>query len=230
MEERARPGRPHLLNADREEDIINRLTENPFLTTVGFAREYGVDVSVISAIIRKNGLRCRKAAHTLRLTPDQRTIRIAFCEVILEQWDDDKLRSIIFSDEKMFCTEVLWSTNVYRPDDTRFDPHYMKEQDTSGRITSNYWGAIGYDGPVTPIVRINGRVDSNAYLRILRSHVTPMMNRFEDDGAPRIFMQDNAPWHSSNVVMNYLSNRQYEVMEWPPKSPDSILSRMSGLK
>ena len=96
----------------------------------------------------------------------------------------------------------------------------MIEQDSSGRKTGNSWGAIGYEGPVTPIVRIEGRFNSDRYLRILKSNVTPVMNRFENNGDPRIFMQDNAPQHTAKAVMSYLSGRPYEVMEWPPRSPD----------
>lgn len=217
---RPKSGRPHLLSAEQEADIINRLSQNPFLTAASFAREFRVHVSAISAVIRSHGLKCRTAAKKLRLTPEQCINRIAFCEIMLEQWDQDKLNSIIFSDEKLFCTEVMRKTRVYRPDNTRYDAQYMIEQDQSGRITSNYWGAIGYEGPVTPIVRIVGRFNSNHYLRILKTHVTPIMNRFMDDGDPCIFMQDNAPTHTAAIVMNYFSRRRYEVMEWPPKSPD----------
>lgn len=46
------------------------------------------------------------------------------------------------------------------------------------------------------------------------------MNRFEDDGERRIFMQDNSPVHTSATVMALFSRQIFEVMPWPPKSPD----------
>lgn len=42
-----RPGRPKLLSPDDEEDIIERIKENPFLTAISFAREYGVRKGVV---------------------------------------------------------------------------------------------------------------------------------------------------------------------------------------
>lgn len=147
------------------------------------------------------------------MSEENRLNRIAFCHVLLDEWDENKLNSIIFSDEKTFCTDVSWRTNVYRPHNTRYDPEFLKVKDRSGRVTNNYWGAIGYNGPVTPIVRIEGRFNSNRYMRIIRSNVIPMMNRFENDGAPRIFMQDNSPIHTSNAVMGLFSRQR-------PKSPD----------
>ena len=33
-------------------------------------------------------------------------------------------------------------------------------------------------------------------------------------------MQDNAPCHKAKVVMSYLSEQDFEIMDWPPQSPD----------
>ena len=33
-------------------------------------------------------------------------------------------------------------------------------------------------------------------------------------------MQDNAPCHKAKVVMSYLSKQDFEIMDWPPQSPD----------
>lgn len=77
--------------AEQEADIIDRIKENPFLTARGFAREFGVSDHTISSLFRRHGLRCRIAANEVRLTPEHRIYRIAFCQKILEEWDDHKL-------------------------------------------------------------------------------------------------------------------------------------------
>ena len=33
-------------------------------------------------------------------------------------------------------------------------------------------------------------------------------------------MQDNAPCHKAKVVMSYLTVQDFEIMDWPPQSPD----------
>ena len=33
-------------------------------------------------------------------------------------------------------------------------------------------------------------------------------------------MQDNAPCHKAKVVTHYLSEQDFEIMDWPPQSPD----------
>ena len=33
-------------------------------------------------------------------------------------------------------------------------------------------------------------------------------------------MQDNAPCHKAKVVMSYFREQDFEIMDWPPQSPD----------
>lgn len=117
--------------------------------------------STISSIIHRHGLSCYTAARETRLTEDHRINRVAFFRGMLEMWDEDRLKTIIFSDEIFFSTDVSWRTKVYRPYNSRHDPHYVQVIQRSGRITNNYWGAIGYEGPMTDIVRIDGKFNSN---------------------------------------------------------------------
>lgn len=217
MSSRPHNGRPEILSPDQKEDIVNRVEQDPFSTAVSFAREYGVTAPTITSVLKKNGLRCRTAATQTKLTEQHCAKRIAFCRTLLEEWDDDKLRSIIFSDEKTFCSDVSWRSKVYRPDNCRHVAKYVQRTARSGRITNYYWGAIGCDGPVTDLVRIEGKFNASKYMSVIRSHVIPMMDRFEQ---PCIFMQDNSPVHKAGRVMSLLSRQQFEVMEWPPLSPD----------
>lgn len=185
-----RTGRPRVLTPEDEVDIIHRINENPFLTAKSFAREFEVDPGVIRSLFLRHGIKCRTAATVLRLTEEHRINRLAFCE-LLEQWDDDRLESIVFSDEKTFNTDVSRRSYVYRPNKTRYERKFTKIKDKSGHITNNYWGAIGIEGPLTPLVTINGPFNSARYIRILRTHIVPMMDVFQNAGIPRIFMQVN---------------------------------------
>lgn len=74
---------------------------------------------------------------------------------------------------------------------------------------------------MTPIVRIQGRNTAPVYMRqIVRPYIIPLMNNFIDDGDARIFMQDNAPQHSAADTMALLSRQRFEMLDWPPRSPD----------
>lgn len=179
------------------------------MTAISFAREYHVSDQTILSLFK-----CRTAETQTKLSEEHKINRIAFCQMALE-WDDARLNSIIFSDEKVFCSDVKWRKKVFRPYNMRYDPHYVMTENMSGRITAGYWGAIDINGPVTDLVKINGRLNSIQYMRIIRNHIIPLLRN------PRgIFMQDNSPVHTAGCVMGLLSRQAFETMAWPPMSPD----------
>ena len=70
----------------------------------------------------------------------------------------------------------------------------------------------------TPFVRLQTRVNAQIYKNIVQDHVVPIIQNSRFDRAT--FMQDNAPCHKAKVVMIYLSEQDFEIMDWPPQSPD----------
>lgn len=211
-----RSGRNQILKSTQKTEILTRISDDPFLTATYFGRQYNVSYTTITRFLAKNGIHCRVAANQTRLTDEHKINRMAFCETILESWDQDKLNSVIFSDEKTFSTDVRWKKHVYRPRNTRYNGQYIKTLNLSGRINAAYWGAISINGPCTKLVKVNGKFNSEQYLKILKKHLVPAMK----SNAGMIYMQDNSPVHTANVVMEYLSKRPFETMSWCPLSPD----------
>lgn len=211
-----RPGQPNKLSPQQKQEVIDKIEDNPFLTATELAPQYNVSYMTIISVLNAHGLHCRTAATQTRLTEEHKINRMAFCETLLEKWDEKKLNSIIFSDEKTFCSDIKWKKIVYRPINKRYDANYTQTQHLSGRISAGYFGAISINGPVTDIVKINGKFNSNQYLNILRTHILPVMQR----NSTQIFMQDNSPIHKANKVMNFLQNQPFETMLWCPYSPD----------
>ena len=70
----------------------------------------------------------------------------------------------------------------------------------------------------TPLVRLQTRVNAQIYKNIVQDHVVPIIQNADFDRAS--FMQDNDPCHKAKVVMSYLSEQDFEIMDWPPQSPD----------
>ena len=70
----------------------------------------------------------------------------------------------------------------------------------------------------TPLVRLQTRINAQIYKKIVQDHVVPIIQNSGFDWAT--FMQDNAPCHKAKVVMSYLSEQDFEIMYWPPQSPD----------
>lgn len=83
-----------------------------------------------------------------------------------------------------------------------------------------FWGGIRY-GILSDLVPCYGDEDSEkrgvtarAYQAILQENLPRLM--FPDS----IFMQDNAPIHTAQLVENWLEEEGIVVLPWPPYSPD----------
>ena len=57
------------------------------------------------------------------------------------------------------------------------------------------------------------------YVDILADNLRNSVERLYDH-EDWIFMQDNAPSHSSKLTMQYLEEKGVSLMEWPANSPD----------
>lgn len=209
-------GRPKSLSSAQEEEILELFQNQPFSTVASIARRYNVSHHVIKRLLKKDGIRCRRAACQAKLTDAQKVDRIAFCEDMLENWDNRRLKTIIFTDEKTFSTDVSWRKNVYRPINTRYHPNYTQTTRVSGRISDAFWGFITADGP-GELIHIDSRFTALQYMNIIENHVFPMMDAFNE---PHVYMHDNAPVHTANAVTNLLNSYPVDVLHWPPYSPD----------
>jgi transposase len=85
------------------------------------------------------------------------------------------------------------------------------------------WSAITYAG-VGWMCKIEGHKDKTLYKDILEDEQRQTIDfACENLGLRRdqiIFQQDNDPKHTSNLVKDYLKEQEYQVMDWPPQSPD----------
>lgn len=82
----------------------------------------------------------------------------------------------------------------------------------------NVWGCFSYDG-VGRLYLVQGNLDAKQYRNILRYQMLPSsMDLFGDE--PFIFQQDNDPKHTSELVQDFLDERDVEVLPWPAQSPD----------
>ncbi len=82
------------------------------------------------------------------------------------------------------------------------------------------WGDIflAHFGPLVPIEH---RLNSTAYLSIVADHVHPFMTTVypsSDD----YFQQDNTPCHKAQIISDWFleHDNEFTLLKWSPQSPD----------
>ena len=81
------------------------------------------------------------------------------------------------------------------------------------------WGCMSWQG-VGYATKIDGRMDGDLYLQILKDELLETLQFYGLDPADIIFQQDNDPKHTCKKVKEWLEEQDFRTMVWPAQSPD----------
>jgi hypothetical protein len=124
---------------------------------------------------------------------------------------------VIFSDESCFDVTPARSQIVRRSTREQITTAHIA-QHRPFQVKTMFWGCMCHTGP-GPLIPVIGTMRQANYLATLQEHLLPKVTEwFGSDQC--IYQQDNAPCHKAASVRNFLQQQTFEVMEWPPYSPD----------
>ena len=135
-------------------------------------------------------------------------------------WTYENWVKVFFSDESkfnLFGNDRKKKNNAKRRIGERLSAKCSKKTVKFGGRRVMVFGMFSSQGTM-PLVRLQTRVNAHIYKNIVKDHVVPIIQNLGFDRAT--FMQDNAPCHKVKVVISYLSEQDFEIMDWPPQSPD----------
>jgi transposase len=233
-----RPGRPDVLTRREKRNIIRIVRKAPKLEYSQVLKEANLNTTDPTITTRKAppskrtiaralsiaGLRKRKCAKRPKLTAIHALMRKRFAWQYRNfNWETTCVK---FTDEcsvqRGTGADAEW---CFRYPGEKYNPKMITEKEKSNKMSQMVWGAIW----VTP----NGRVGRSPLIIMERDFASKKhgysgrsyTNTLEEGLLPQyrpgqIFMQDNAPIHTSKHTKEWLETHGIWTMEWPPFSPD----------
>lgn len=156
----------------------------------------------------------RKAKRAPPLTVLHKSNRLKFARSHV-QWTQTKWNSVLFSDEKRFCLDGPDGWNYYWHCAGGEELVLSRRQRGGGGIM--FWGAFSAFGK-TKLVVMEGRQATKDYLKIMEEVMVP----FAEENMPLswIYQQDNVPIHVSHDALNWFTEKNIRLPQWPSRSPD----------
>jgi transposase len=125
-----------------------------------------------------------------------------------------KTKRIIFDNEAHF---TIRAPATYRKTLMCWDQKRKQKKLPDYHQKVSVWGAIGYNFK-SKLICFRTKVNGEFYSSIIQDN---LIKRLEEEKlSDRTLITDNAPWHSSAKVKDFLAKSSIMVLSLPPYSPD----------
>lgn len=222
----SRTGRPRSTDALADGAILRASELDHFATGKDIRHQLALPVSddTVGRRLDAAGLPSRVAARKRHFTEKERKKRLSFCHGY-KHWTAEDWEKVIMSDEVTIEGEGRKRhVRVRRPKGHRFDPEYT----VHNRIyapSRHIFACFCSRGPGF-CEMYEGKLKGKSLLGLLQRTVKQTADDYyqTDPSKPGHeqwwFLHDNSKPFKSKVVQNWIFNKQINVLEWPPHSPD----------
>lgn len=176
-----------------------------------------VDPSTVRRYLRKMGLVSRIAPRKPLLTKRHRRLRLEFAKKYVQQ-DHDFWRHVLFTDETRVA--VRNDSSKHRVRRKTGERHMFFTPTVKHPASVMLWGCFGANGVGMIRFLEKGETCNSAwYLKVLNQQVHWSANSLFR-GAEFYLQDDGAPCHRSKIVKDFIKQRGWKTLDWPPQSPD----------
>lgn len=220
-----RSGRPKKLSDREERRLLRYIRLNPKATFKKISTDIQCPVgrTTIKSILKEYNIAHWVAKKRPNLTPEVAAKRLAWAKD--HRWSHKQWEQVIWSDE---CSvergsgkDRVW---VFATPEQKWDKEYIQTYNKSKDISVMVWAAIWGTGR-SNLYLLDRDFDSkkmgysaNSYLEVLDNNLPDIYAK--PGNSELIFMQDNAPIHTAKKVKSWLEEKSFQVLDWPPYSPD----------
>ena len=223
-----RSGRPRKTSEREDRHMELTVARNPKINATYMAKKLvpgfcqkRVTRWTVARRLREFGFGAHVAAKKPLLSYDNICKRLEWAKAH-EDWTVEDWKRVCFSDETPFCLFQSYGKKiVWRRRGERFKDDCLEKTVKHGGGKIQVWGCFSYYGS-GPMYWVKDIMTGAKYREILKRHMVPYLKDVEGKllGVKAVFQHDNDPKHRSNVVKNYLSNKELEVLTWASQSPD----------
>lgn len=228
-----RSGRPTLLNGGMKAWVVESLQQEGQSSSAilklipTMFQGYSVSRQTVARAGHEVGLRWKVPRKVPLLTEAHRTKRLAFCHAWLGR-SADVVRSIVFSDEKIFnlTGPIL---GAWKPVGQPHEYPVLRH----GSVRVLVWGGVGWFGKTDLYMLVNDTLTADLYCNeVLQKYWLPFQRKIcrknravhlslVEDGAPVHTARVTKAWHEKHntVLVHGPPNSPCEG-QWPPNSPD----------
>ena len=222
---KSRGGRPHTLSPQNKRFCVRAITSGKLETAISIVTELRnkLDVKVSDRTVRRAlqeaGLEAAEKEEKPKLSAKNIKARLEFAKRH-QHWTVEDWKRVIWSDEtkiNRFCSDGrswCWKRNG----ESR-QPRHVKGTVKHGGGSLMIWGCMTAHGPGF-MCRIVDKMDQYLYKLILEEDLLETIEWYGLDAERVIFQHDNDPKHRARSVQNWLDEQPFEVLDWPPQSPD----------
>lgn len=185
-----------------------------------FKLNISVSQSTMRRTLERQGMVARSRYFKPLLSDENMQKRLAFA-MEYKDWTVDDWARCIFSDEagvELYSrskTQVWLKKGKRRKNDSR----QVHKIDVHHSPKLLVWGCFSSFGR-GELRRIQGTVNASLYAKIIKEELPSSIKLMNLQPDKVLFVQDNAPAHKSEKVLDLLDELGIETIEWPPFSPD----------
>ncbi len=120
--------------------------------------------------------------------------------------------------ESRFLLRSDGRVGIWRKEHKSMDSSCLVSTVQAGGIM--VWGIFSWY-TLGPLVPIEHRLNTTAYLSIVADHVHPFMTTVYPS-SDSYFQQDNAQCHKAQIISDWFleHDNEFTLLKWPPQSPD----------
>lgn len=178
-----------------------------------------VDRRTVARALNNCGLRAGEKKKKPGLSQKNIKVRLEWAKE-RRDWTVEDWNRVIFSDESKINRfnsdgrSWCWFRDVNQLEDRT-----VKTTFKHGGGGVMVWGCMTSKG-VGYLCKINGTMDQHLYKSILEGDLMNTIEFYELDPQQIIFQHDNDPKHKAKSVQEWLTNQEFDVLQWPAQSPD----------